>query len=180
MARARKRRRQKPAQHVASAETPAPTDKRPWEQRLASRFKPHPLDRRDLLLALFVGVACLALYASTACRTISVGDSAELVTAAAVFGIPHPPGYPTFTLATGAIMRLVPLDRAFAANLIAGAYAAGAVGSLLLLARKVGASRGAGEARVIEGGRGAPRSLRTFSYVPRATETHHADKSMPK
>jgi hypothetical protein len=29
---------------------------------------------------------------------------------------------------------------------------------------------------VIGGGRGAPRSLRNFSYVPRATETHHADQ----
>ena len=53
----------------------------------------------------FCAALCFALaflsYAVTACRTIYPGDSPELVTAAWTFGIPHPPGYPLYTLLTG-------------------------------------------------------------------------------
>src|SRR5260221_14242184 len=38
------------------------------------------------------------VYVPRVCRTVAVvGDSAELVAAAAVWGVPHPPGYPLFT-----------------------------------------------------------------------------------
>jgi hypothetical protein len=40
-----------------------------------------------------------ALYVTRLCPTLSLrGDSAELVSAAALWGVPHPPGYPLFTL----------------------------------------------------------------------------------
>ncbi|MEQ8186995.1 MAG: DUF2723 domain-containing protein [Candidatus Eremiobacterota bacterium] len=41
------------------------------------------------------------------CPSIAGGDSAELVTACAVTGIPHPPGYPLYTL-LGKIFTLLP------------------------------------------------------------------------
>ena len=41
------------------------------------------------------------------CPAIAGGDSAELVTACAVMGIPHPPGYPLYTL-LGKIFTFIP------------------------------------------------------------------------
>lgn len=48
--------------------------------------------------ALWVFLGCLVIYGFGACRTIYVGDSGELVTAAATLGIPHPSGYPLYVL----------------------------------------------------------------------------------
>lgn len=46
-----------------------------------------------------LGAAAGAVYASRACPTVSTfGDSAELGAAAALWGVPHPPGYPLLTL----------------------------------------------------------------------------------
>src|SRR4051794_18164440 len=40
----------------------------------------------------------LLLYLPRTCRTLAAfADSAELVTAAAVWGVPHPPGYPLYS-----------------------------------------------------------------------------------
>ena len=50
------------------------------------------------LEALCVFAVCLMIYALGACRTIYVGDSGELVAAAATLGIPHPSGYPLYVL----------------------------------------------------------------------------------
>ncbi|MEQ8226073.1 MAG: DUF2723 domain-containing protein [Candidatus Eremiobacterota bacterium] len=47
-------------------------------------------------------------YVIFLCPTIAGGDSAELITACAVTGIPHPPGYPLYTL-LGKIFTFIPL-----------------------------------------------------------------------
>ncbi len=48
---------------------------------------------------MVVALSFLALYVTRLCPTLSLrGDSAELVSAAALWGVPHPPGYPLFTL----------------------------------------------------------------------------------
>ena len=96
-------------------------------------------DRRHAALAF--GLA-LALYAATACRTLWVGDSAEIAAAVAVFGVPHPPGYPLYTLVTGALVHAVPfLEPAFAANLSSALYGAAAVGLGWWWLRSLGSSR---------------------------------------
>ncbi len=93
-------------------------------------------DRGGLLVAGLAALAALILYAATACRTIHVGDSAELAAAASCFGVPHPPGYPLYTLLTGLWVHLFPPDRhALAANLASALHAAGAAGLLVLLLR---------------------------------------------
>ncbi|MEQ8172613.1 MAG: DUF2723 domain-containing protein, partial [Candidatus Eremiobacterota bacterium] len=48
-----------------------------------------------------------AFYIIFLCPAIAGGDSAELVTACAVTGIPHPPGYPLYTL-IGNIFTFIP------------------------------------------------------------------------
>ncbi len=67
----------------------------------------------------------LTLYSSTACRTFDLGDSAELVGAAATFGIAHPPGYPMFVLICGSIARAFWfISPAFAINLCSALFGA--------------------------------------------------------
>lgn len=83
----------------------------------------------------------LLLYGFTACRTIHSGDSPELSLAAACFGVPHPPGYPLYTMLTGIWVHLFPISlQAFAANLASGLHAAGAAALLLALLRRWGVS----------------------------------------
>src|SRR5262245_53245604 len=61
----------------------------------------------------------LALYLSTAARSIIVGDTAELAMVAATFGVAHPPGYPLLTL-LGHLFTFLPLQPvAFRMNLLA-------------------------------------------------------------
>ena len=60
--------------------------------------------QRVLEIILFFGI--LALYIHNLPRSIFPGDSGLLVSASYVGGIPHPPGYPLFTLLGFLITRL--------------------------------------------------------------------------
>ena len=57
----------------------------------------------------------LALYLSTLAPTLTSGynntgeDGGELLAAANTFGIPHPPGYPTYTLLLKSFATMVPI-----------------------------------------------------------------------
>src|ERR1041385_7119408 len=70
------------------------------------------------LLATIVTVTAGFLYLFTAARDIVVGDSPDLITAAVVLGVPHPPGYPLFSL-LGHLFSLLPLGAIpFRVNLV--------------------------------------------------------------
>jgi 4-amino-4-deoxy-L-arabinose transferase-like glycosyltransferase len=97
------------------------------------------LRRRDLIRALGLAVALFAVYAAGACRTIYVGDSGELVTAAYVLGVPHPTGYPLYALLGKLWMSLVPVaSLAFRMSLFSAACAALACSLLFVLCRRLG------------------------------------------
>jgi hypothetical protein len=67
--------------------------------------------RRRIVFAgmAIVPAALLALYTTRSCPDLALlGDSAELVTAAALWGVPHPPGYPLFT-AIGHAFAFIPV-----------------------------------------------------------------------
>ncbi|MDH3525044.1 MAG: DUF2723 domain-containing protein [Acidobacteriota bacterium] len=64
---------------------------------------------RPALQASLLAGAVFAVYAAGACRTIYVGDSGELVAAAATLGIPHPSGYPLYVLLGWLWIAVVPL-----------------------------------------------------------------------
>lgn len=84
--------------------------------------------------ALGLAVGVFAVYGLGACRSIYVGDSGELVTAAHVLGIPHPSGYPLYVLLGKLFTLLVPLGSvAFRMSLFSAACAASACGVLFLL-----------------------------------------------
>ncbi|GAB1599586.1 transmembrane protein 260, partial [Argonauta hians] len=50
------------------------------------------------LFSMTMTVGLLSLYLSTLYPDISGGDTGELLSAACEYGVPHPPGYPLFTL----------------------------------------------------------------------------------
>ena len=70
-----------------------------------------------------------------------MGDSGELVAAAATLGIPHPSGYPLYVLLGKLWTLALPLGSiAWRMSLMSAACAAGAVGGLHLLGRRLGLS----------------------------------------
>lgn len=80
----------------------------------------------------------LVLYLLTVCPTIYSGDAAELATAGATFGIPHPPGYPLYTLLANLWSRLIPFGEvAWRINLLSVLSAAAAALLLMLSLRRL-------------------------------------------
>jgi len=64
------------------------------------------------------GLIALAVYFSTTCRSVWIGDSGEFSLALKTLGICHPPGYPLFTLIGHIFVSALPFIRpTFAANL---------------------------------------------------------------
>ena len=91
-----------------------------------------------LLIFLFTG----GIYTYGACRTIYVGDSGELVAAAATLGIPHPSGYPLYVLLGHVWIQLLPLGSvAFRMSLFSAFFAAAACTLFFLTAQRAGATR---------------------------------------
>lgn len=88
------------------------------------------------------GAAALALYSATAAPGIAelFDDSLEFQLVAPTFAIAHPTGYPLYTLLGGLWSRLLfPVGNwAWRMNLFSALAAAGAVGLLFLLARRLG------------------------------------------
>jgi hypothetical protein len=91
-------------------------------------------DCRTCLGAIAVTIAAGTLYFLTAARDIVVGDTPELITAAATLGVAHPPGYPLFTM-LGHIFSLIPFGSIpFRVNLLSVVCDSLAVGIVYLIA----------------------------------------------
>ena len=87
--------------------------------------------------ACAVTAASGILYFLTAARDIVVGDSPELITAAATLGVAHEPGYPLFTM-LGHVFSLVPIGTIpFRVNLLSVVCDAFAVGVTYLAAARL-------------------------------------------
>lgn len=59
-------------------------------------------------MALFVGILSFLLFLFYQALSIFTGDSGDLVAAAVLYGVPHPPGYPLYTF-LGYLFSLIPL-----------------------------------------------------------------------
>ena len=94
-----------------------------------SAFRLRAIPRADLLVASLLFACSGALYAMTVCRSVYWYDSAEYATAAFTLGVPHPPGYPVYTLVAHAFVRMLPCSPALAVNALS---AVAAVLALLL------------------------------------------------
>src|SRR2546423_1839192 len=91
-------------------------------------------DLKPWIGAVAVAAAAGILYFLTAAREIIVGDSPELITAAATLGVAHPPGYPLFTM-LGHLFSMVPLGSIpFRVNLLSVVCDAFTVGLIYLTA----------------------------------------------
>jgi hypothetical protein len=87
-----------------------------------------------LLIPLFV-------YLATLCPTVFVGDAGDFLTAAYTLGVPHPPGYPLYTL-LGHFFMMLPIPGGISApayrmNLMSALAAWGAVVFMFLFLRRI-------------------------------------------
>lgn len=96
----------------------------------------------------------LVVYGATLAPGITFWDSAELIAAVDVLGVPHPPGVPLYVLAARAFSDLLALfPRALGVNLFSAACGAAAIGVLAwLLARWLGDARAALAGALVAGG----------------------------
>ena len=60
--------------------------------------QPSPLSRTDILIAILIGIAALALYIRTLAPSLLWGDSAEFQTISYALGMTPPSGYMTQVL----------------------------------------------------------------------------------
>ncbi len=96
----------------------------------------------DAALALAVFAGCLALYLPTLAPSVVRDDGGEMQMIAAVLGVPHPTGYPLFTL-LGWLFTRLPLggDAAYRVSFLCAVAGAGSVTLLFLLIRELGVGR---------------------------------------
>lgn len=94
---------------------------------------------RDRLHGAALGLGFLGLYLATLCRTVFWYDSAEYVTAAYTLGIPHPPGYPLYTLLAHAFTWL-PIDPVTAVHAMSAVFGALTVSLVYVIGRQLGVS----------------------------------------
>jgi tetratricopeptide (TPR) repeat protein len=88
-----------------------------------------------------VGIVALALFVVTLAPTVTAEDSGELIAAAWRFGVPHPPGYPLWTLLCGMFMHVLPFGEiAWRANLFSAVCSAGAAVVAYAAIRQLGVS----------------------------------------
>ncbi len=92
---------------------------------------------RPAVQAAALAAILFAVYAAGACPTIYVGDSGELVTAAATLGIPHPSSYPLYVLLGWLWIQLLPAaSPAYAMSLFSCVFGGLACGLLYLALRR--------------------------------------------
>lgn len=85
-----------------------------------------PSCAREIVAAGGCAAVAAGVYAATLCPTVAGGDSGELIAAAHVLGVVHPPGYPLYTL-LGKLVTLIPAGTiAWRVNLLSALCDAGA------------------------------------------------------
>ena len=102
---------------------------------------PPPFTRGDYRVATVAGLLALLVYVCTLAPTVTGEDSGELIGAAWTLGVPHPPGYPVWTLLAH-VFTWIPFGTVgWRVNLLSAACAAGTVSLLVLIAITLTRSR---------------------------------------
>ena len=97
------------------------------------RSRPERFQHSDFIAAAIVLVVTLGLYIGTLAPNVTLEDSGELITAAAKFGVAHPPGYPLWTMAGFLLSHVIPFGNlAWRVNLL-GAIIGGFSNAILTL-----------------------------------------------
>ena len=87
----------------------------------------------ETFLSLVVFLSTTIVYVYTCNPTVTGGDNGELITAAYVLGVAHPPGYPLWTMIAALQIRLLDFTRwdvAYRANLLSAFF--GGIAALLV------------------------------------------------
>lgn len=78
----------------------------------------------NLLIGLALFVFTFGIYISALCPTIYTRDNPDLVTASITLGIPHPPGYPLYTILGNIFSKLPIGSLPFRVNLMSALFSA--------------------------------------------------------
>jgi hypothetical protein len=90
---------------------------------------------RFIPFIIFLSFCSFYLYFQT--KGIFGGDSGDLVAAAYTWGIPHPPGYPLYTLIAALLIKLIPFNTpAWRVSLLSSATQAATLAFLYLILKK--------------------------------------------
>jgi len=85
-----------------------------------------------------VGAVLALVYGLTAAGHVQTLDCGELTATAHTWGVPHPPGFPSYVLVAGLFARLSPGSTAFDLALLSALAGAGAAALLCLLMLRLG------------------------------------------
>jgi hypothetical protein len=100
-----------------------------------------PHTRTEVLIAVLVGIAALALYVRTLAPSLLWGDSAEFQTLSYTLGMTHPSGYMT-QIIFGKLFTYIPVGNiAYRVNLMSAFFGALAVAETYLIVRLLGGGR---------------------------------------
>ena len=87
--------------------------------------RPERFQRSDFIAAGLVFFITLGVYIATLAPNVTLEDSGELITAAAKFGVGHPPGYPLWTMSGFLLSHLLPFGNlAWRINLLSALFGA--------------------------------------------------------
>ena len=92
------------------------------------RIRSHTWQKWDLLTGLVAALVSFAVYAWSAAPNVTLLDSGEFLVAAEHFGVPHPTGYPLWTLLNWLFVLLPLGNAAWEVAIFSGLCAAAAVG----------------------------------------------------
>ncbi len=96
--------------------------------------KPERFQRSDFIAAGLVFLITFGVYLATLAPSVTLEDSGELITGAAKFGVPHPPGYPLWTMSGFIATFLIPFGSlAWRINLESAFFGSAACAVLALL-----------------------------------------------
>ena len=87
--------------------------------------------------AAAVALAVLGIYVATLNPTVPTGDSGELISAAYVGGVAHPPGYPVYTMLGWVATHLWPGSPAVIMNFLSALFQAATVGLIGILTARL-------------------------------------------
>jgi len=148
-----------PRMSVTTVAGPIPLNR---VRALLPASRPERFSRSDFVAAGLVFLITLVVYILTLSPSVTLEDSGELITGAAAFGVPHPPGYPLWTMSGYLFSHLVPFGNvAWRVNLESAVFGAAANAVLTLLVCHSGrwlAQRWVGEAQ-------QPLARRLMFYV---------------
>ena len=123
--------------------------------------RPERFQRSDFIAAGLVFFITLGVYIATLAPNVTLEDSGELITAAAKFGVGHPPGYPLWTMSGFLLSHLLPFGNlAWRINLLCALFGAASNAVLTLLV----CHSGRWLVATLDGRRRARRPVRPFVF----------------